>query len=124
MSREPAGGSATKRLQPSCGSGARVILAEVDEKTGKEASERLLGKYGDGDILFIRTDVGSEEDVARLGARSRSLFGKVDAVINNATAERIGAVKDTPVEYWDLGYHVDLRGPVLLAREFLPGMVE
>ncbi|HEV2137709.1 MAG TPA: SDR family oxidoreductase [Nitrososphaerales archaeon] len=104
--------------------GARVVLAEVDEKTGREASEQLLSKYDDGSVLFIRTDVGNEEDVARLGARSKSLFGKVDAVINNATAEKIGAVKDTPVDYWDLGYHVDLRGPVLLAREFLPGMVQ
>jgi NAD(P)-dependent dehydrogenase (short-subunit alcohol dehydrogenase family) len=104
--------------------GARVIIAEVDEKTGSEASEELTRRYGEGKVVFVRTDIGGEADVARLARSAQAAFGKVDAVINNASAERIGAVKDTPVDSWDLGYHVDLRGPVLMARAFLPGMVE
>ena len=36
----------------------------------------------------------------------------------------MGAVKDTPVESWDFSYRVNLRGPVVLARKFLPAMIE
>jgi NAD(P)-dependent dehydrogenase (short-subunit alcohol dehydrogenase family) len=50
-------------------------------------------------------------------------FGKVDIVLNNATLAVLGAVKEVPIEKWDLSYRVNLRGPVLLARAFLPGML-
>jgi hypothetical protein len=50
-------------------------------------------------------------------------FGKVDTVINNATVAVLGQVKDLPIEAWDNSYHVNLRGPVLMARTFLPDMI-
>ena len=52
----------------------------------------------------------SEESILR--------FGKVDAVINNATIAVLGTVKDVPIEKWDASYRVNLRGPVLMARAF------
>ena len=36
----------------------------------------------------------------------------------------IGPVKNNPVELWDFSYKVNLRGPVLIARKFLPAMFE
>lgn len=45
-------------------------------------------------------------------------------VINNATIARLGLVVDVPIEAWDASYRVNLRGPALLARAFLPGMLE
>ena len=51
-------------------------------------------------------------------------FGKIDVVLNNATVFPMGAVKDTAIESWDFSYRVNLRGPVALARKFLPAMIE
>jgi hypothetical protein len=51
-------------------------------------------------------------------------FGKVDAAINNATIAVLGQVKDLPIEEWDRSYHVNLRGPVLMAKTFLPDMIK
>jgi hypothetical protein len=48
---------------------------------------------------------------------------RVDAVINNATVAPVGAVKDVEIREWDRSYRVNLRGPALLARAFLPGML-
>ena len=48
----------------------------------------------------------------------------MDIVLNNATVFPMGAVKDTPLDSWDFSYRVNLRGPVLLARKFLPDMTE
>jgi hypothetical protein len=45
-------------------------------------------------------------------------------VLNNATIAVLGMVKDVPIEKWDASYQVNLRGPVLMARAFLPGMIE
>jgi hypothetical protein len=48
----------------------------------------------------------------------------VDVVLNNATIASLGLVKDLPIETWDASYRVNLRGPVLMARAFLPDMLK
>ncbi len=73
--------------------------------------------------MFVRTDVGDEANVQELYNQSIRSFGKVDGVINNATIAVVGAVKDLPIEEWDASYHVNLRGPVLMAKTFLPDMI-
>ncbi len=47
----------------------------------------------------------------------------MDEVLNNATIAVLGMVKDVPIEKWDASYRVNLRGPVLMARTFLPDMI-
>lgn len=103
--------------------GARVIIAEIDANTGVDAARRLNAEFGTGKVEFIQTDVGSEESIDELKRQALAAFGKVDIVINNATITPLGAVKDVPIEEWDASYKVNLRGPVLLARAFLPGML-
>jgi NAD(P)-dependent dehydrogenase (short-subunit alcohol dehydrogenase family) len=102
--------------------GAKVIIAEVDEARGARAAEALAGEFGDGRVCFILTDVGDAASVAVLKTACLERFGKVDAVINNATIAPLGAVAEVPIETWDASYRVNLRGPVLLAQAFLPEM--
>jgi NAD(P)-dependent dehydrogenase (short-subunit alcohol dehydrogenase family) len=104
--------------------GAKVVLAEIDEDKGRYAAQKLSGEFGSGKALFVHTDVGDEQSVSNLANQSIDQFGKVDIVINNATIARLGLVVDVPIEDWDASYRVNLRGPVLLARAFLPGMLE
>ena len=66
----------------------------------------------------------TKQSVKNLYNLSMLAFGKVDAVINNATIAVLGQVKDLPIEEWDRSYHVNLRGPVLMAKTFLPDMIE
>jgi NAD(P)-dependent dehydrogenase (short-subunit alcohol dehydrogenase family) len=103
--------------------GAKVVIAEVNDKTGKTAFENLEREFGEGNALLVKMDVGSEKDVERLSEEAHKKWGKVDIVLNNATVFPIGEVKDTPIDKWDLSYGANLRGPVLLARAFLPKMI-
>jgi len=104
--------------------GANVVIAEIDEKNGKAAEENINKEFGAGKALFVKTDIGSEKDIDKLAEAALKKFGKVDIVLNNATVFPMGAVKDTPVESWDFSYRVNLRGPVVLARKFLPAMID
>lgn len=104
--------------------GARVVIAEVDENTGASAADAINSEMGSGSALFIRCDVGDEDDVASLRAEVLSRLGPIDIVINNATVAPLGTVKDAPIGAWDLGYRVNVRGPVLLAKAFIPAMLE
>jgi len=104
--------------------GARVIIAEIDKTKGKQAEARLAEEIGNGQAAFVQTDVGDEGSVQHLMRQCERLFDNVDIVINNATIAPLGAVLDVPVRTWDDSYRVNLRGPVLLARLFLPGMLK
>lgn len=103
--------------------GARVVIAEIDKKAGLIAAKEILKETGPGKAIFVQTDVGEERSVQKLASKALHTFGRVDIVLNNAAVEPIGAVKDAPVAAWDLSYKVNLRGPVLLARAFLPQML-
>jgi NAD(P)-dependent dehydrogenase (short-subunit alcohol dehydrogenase family) len=103
--------------------GANVIIAEINPTNGGNAAEALGKEFDSQRVLFVRTDVGDEVSVQELYRQSIQHFGKVDAVINNATIAVLGQVKDVPIEQWDQSYRVNLRGPVLMARTFLPNMI-
>ena len=104
--------------------GANVIIAEIDQQKGLKAEQRLKAELGKECVKFVRADVGDETSVQHLYKESIHRFGKVDAVINNATIAVLGQVKDLAIEEWDRSYRVNLRGPVLMAKYFLPDMIK
>jgi NAD(P)-dependent dehydrogenase (short-subunit alcohol dehydrogenase family) len=104
--------------------GANVVIAEIDQQNGRKAERTLEVEFGIDRVLFVHTDVGDEAGVKNLYNLSMLAFGKVDAVINNATIAVLGQVKDLPIEEWDKSYRVNLRGPVLMAKTFLPDMIK
>jgi NAD(P)-dependent dehydrogenase (short-subunit alcohol dehydrogenase family) len=103
--------------------GANVVIADINQQNGRMAEGTLEKEFGKDRVLFVTTDVGDETSVKELYKLSILAFGKVDAVINNATIAVLGNVIDVPIESWDKSYHVNLRGPVLMAQTFLPDMI-
>ena len=104
--------------------GANVVIAEINQQNGRMAEVTFEKEFGKEHVLFVTTDVGDEASVRELYKLSVLAFGKVDMVINNATIAVLGNVVDVPIESWDKSYHVNLRGPVLMAKTFLPDMVK
>ncbi len=104
--------------------GVNVIIAEIDEKTGKTAEEIINRDIGAQKAFFIRTDISKEKDIGELAEVATKRFSKVDIVLNNATVFPMGAIIDASIDAWDFSYQVNLRGPVLLARKFVPKMLE
>jgi len=104
--------------------GANVVIAEINQPSGRKAEVALEKEFGKERVLFVTTDVGDETSVKELYKLSVLAFGKVDAVINNATLAVLGKVVDLPIEQWDQSYNVNLRGPVLMAKTFLPDMIK
>ena len=104
--------------------GANVVIAEINTEMGQRAADHLGEEFDSSRVLFVQTDVGEEASVAHLAKIVNEKYGKVDVILNNATIASLGLVKDLPIETWDASYRVNLRGPVLLARTFLPGMLK
>ncbi|MCG8513145.1 MAG: SDR family oxidoreductase [Halanaerobiales bacterium] len=94
------------------------------QKKGKDAAERINSELGKELICFIKTDISSQSKINKLAKKILRRFNKVDIIINNAAVAPLGAVKDSILKDWDKSYQVNLRGPVLLARKFLPAMLK
>jgi NAD(P)-dependent dehydrogenase (short-subunit alcohol dehydrogenase family) len=104
--------------------GANVVIAEINHFNGRTAEHKLEEAFGNDRVLFVHTDVGDEASVKNLYNLAILAFGKVDAVLNNATIAVLGNVVNVPITEWDRSYRVNLRGPVLMAKTFLPDMIK
>lgn len=91
--------------------GAQVVLADVNEKLGKEISEQLVGS------LFIKTDVRKESDIKKLMDETVKQFGRIDIVINNAGKSEFKNLFDLSLDEWDDVINTNLRSVFLCSRE-------
>jgi NAD(P)-dependent dehydrogenase (short-subunit alcohol dehydrogenase family) len=104
--------------------GARVILAEIDKKAGSQAEAQISREVAAGRVTFMPTDIGDTHSVKSMADMVQKRHGAVDIIVNNAAIEPVGAVSEAPIESWDSSYRVNLRGPVLMAKAFLPAMLK
>ncbi|KAI0172088.1 NAD(P)-binding protein [Hypoxylon sp. FL1284] len=71
-------------------------------------------------ILPVTLDVADHHSVDEAAARVNEHFGHVDILINNAGAMGTGMIADSnPDEWWKI-WQVNLGGPYLVARAFMP----
>lgn len=91
--------------------GAQVVLADVNEKLGKEISEQLVGS------IFIKTDVRNESDIKRLMKETFTQYGRIDILINNAGKSEFKDLFDLSLEEWDDVINTNLRSVFLCSRE-------
>jgi NAD(P)-dependent dehydrogenase (short-subunit alcohol dehydrogenase family) len=100
--------------------GAVVIVAEINNELKRNIT-MLKNEYGNN-INYIRADIRKESDIKRIKKNIMTTYGRIDGVINNATIVPIGSIDDVSIDSWDDSYKVNLRGPVLLCKYFLPEM--
>jgi len=94
--------------------GARVVVADIDEKNGSRVAREL-------NATFVKTDVTSGADWARLVQESVSAGGRLDIVVNNAgwTHRRKPYVEVSEAEF-DKVYAVNVKSIYLSAVHALP----
>jgi 3-hydroxybutyrate dehydrogenase len=97
-------------------SGVRVLLADLDEKAGTAAAQRLPG------AIFQRADVSSREECRALVARAEQEWGRLDILVNNAGLQHVSPVEEIPEERWEQMIRIMLVGPFLLTKYVLPLM--
>lgn len=100
--------------------GAHVVIAEMADKGAATAREIL--ETG-GKALFVQTDVSNEASVTALVAKTHQAFGPVDVLVNNASVCPVASVIETDPLLFDRVTEVNLRGPFLTCRAFLPDML-
>lgn len=77
-----------------------------------------------GRAVGVLGDVRSEEDVARLVKTAVAEFGRIDVVVNNASAIHTGGTMSTTAKKFALMHEVNIRGTWLLTTQALPHLLE
>ncbi len=104
--------------------GWNVALADVLTVEGKKAAADLNrgSAKGGARAEFVRCDVASEAQVAAAVKRIIKIFGRLDALVNNAG---IANPRNPPLEKlslteWNRKLAVNLTGPMLCAKHAMP----
>ncbi|MGQ0548655.1 MAG: SDR family NAD(P)-dependent oxidoreductase [Armatimonadota bacterium] len=97
--------------------GARVVIADINDKVGA-ASAAALG----GNCRFVKADVGEAGEARRLVAEAISLGG-VDIVVNNAGIIHSADFLDISEADFDRVLRVNLKGAFLVGQEAARQMV-
>ena len=103
--------------------GARVVVAELNEATGKAVAEELVAAGGQG--CFVRTDVADEASCREMAAAAVRQFGRIDVLVNNAAI--FATIKMKPfwelsVAEWDQLMAVNARGVWLASKAVVEQM--
>jgi len=118
-----AGSGLGKALAVAAGQvGAKVICAGRRKDKIQQTVDEVTKAGGMGTVVEIDvTDLKSVEK----GVKMAEKLGPVDVLINNAgIITGMKAVQDLPVEEWDKIMATNVRGPCLLIRAILPGMIQ
>ena len=94
--------------------GARVMIADLNERNAEAVLELAAARGHRDAIRFARTDVAEERDVEAVIGGAVEAFGGLDCVFNNAgIGGAFGPITETRVEEWDYTLAVLLRGVFL-----------
>ena len=102
--------------------GAKVICAGRRKDKIQQTADEVTKAGGLG--TAVEMDVTDLKSVEK-GLKMAEKVGPIDVLINNAgIITGMKAVQDLPVEEWDKIMATNVRGPYLLMRAILPGMIQ
>ncbi|MFZ3166893.1 MAG: 3-oxoacyl-ACP reductase FabG [Candidatus Methanoperedens sp.] len=89
--------------------GAKVVVADVNEKAGQETAE-VIRKNG-SDAFFAKLDVSDREQSKEVVKDTLERYGKIDILINNAGIIQDALISKMTEDQWDKVITIDLKGP-------------
>jgi NAD(P)-dependent dehydrogenase (short-subunit alcohol dehydrogenase family) len=102
--------------------GARLVLSDFAETDGLASLEAL--RASGHDALFVAADVGSEDSMRELVARTMSAYGRLDGAFNNAAVQPCNKpLAELSLAEWERVIRIDLTGVFLAMKHQIPAML-
>lgn len=102
--------------------GATVIIADVQEDSGKAAVTEI--EATGGNAMFIPCDVTDASSITVMADQVFNTFGRIDVLFNNAGISGVGAVHEVSEEVWERVMRVNVTGVFLTCKAVLPYMMK
>jgi 3-oxoacyl-[acyl-carrier protein] reductase len=103
--------------------GAQVVVASLDPGRNAAAVTKLKATAG-ARVIGVPTDLNDDAAVAALFQATVTAFGRLDILVNNATAISQGSFFAMTEDNWDHAFEHKLRGTVRCIRHAVPLMRE
>ena len=101
---------------------ASVVISGRDEVKGKDLEKEL--KSQGGEVMFVRADVRSEDEVKNLVDQAVKKYGRLDVAVNNAgTESKRAPLTDQTVETYALTFDTNVLGTMLSLKHELRVMM-
>jgi NAD(P)-dependent dehydrogenase (short-subunit alcohol dehydrogenase family) len=103
--------------------GARVVVVDFDEKTGRATVDAVTAQGGVA--TFVRADVSQTADVQAMVASAEKAFGALHVLFNNAGIfpDEDGSVVDTDEAVFDRVIAVNLKSVFLGCKYGIPALL-
>jgi NAD(P)-dependent dehydrogenase (short-subunit alcohol dehydrogenase family) len=99
--------------------GACVVLTARSEHELKKQAQKIV-QLG-GNVLPIVADISHFEDCQRIIQKTLQVYGRIDALINNAgTIEPLAPISESRHEDWAYHMGVNLLGPMMMCKLAIP----
>jgi NAD(P)-dependent dehydrogenase (short-subunit alcohol dehydrogenase family) len=98
--------------------GAKVVVADIDEKSGEKTVKEITEKNGIS--IFIKTDLTSSNDVQSMIKSVVSTFGQIDIMFNNAGYHISKNVEVTSEDEWDYIIDTNLKSVFMCSKYSIP----
>jgi 3-oxoacyl-[acyl-carrier protein] reductase len=115
-----AGGIGLSTAQLFFKSGAKVLMADIDEDRLR-ASAREIDPSG-ARVLAERYDAGDPQSAATIVERATKAFGQIDFLVPSAAIYKDRLISEMSPEEWNATLSVNLSGVFHLIRNALPSM--
>lgn len=101
--------------------GARVMISGRDAERGAQVIDEAVAAGAPRDRLaFHPADLTNVDQCRALVERTVEVFGRLDALVNNAADTSRGNIDNTSVEQWDRHMAINLRAPFVLLQAAVP----
>jgi NAD(P)-dependent dehydrogenase (short-subunit alcohol dehydrogenase family) len=100
--------------------GATVVVTDIQDDAGKDCAAKI--KQSGSDAVYLHHDVAREEDWIQIVAETKSRFGRLDVLVNNAGIAIAGPITDMSLADWRRQESINLDGVFLGVKHALPLM--
>ncbi len=86
----------------------KVVIADYNESAGLKIADEL--QHQGADVLFLQTDVSSEQSVEHLVGETVKKYGRLDVMVNNAGVGTLAATHELSFEAYNKVISVNQHG--------------
>jgi 3-oxoacyl-[acyl-carrier protein] reductase len=96
--------------------GAKVV---VNYASRADAAEQVVAdiQKGGGDAIALQTDMGDLDAIRRLFAETKTQYGRLDILVNNAAIAEFMPLDAITPEHYERHFAVNVRGPIFAMQE-------
>jgi NAD(P)-dependent dehydrogenase (short-subunit alcohol dehydrogenase family) len=103
--------------------GAKVVVADIDEKKGLDTVQVI--QSSGGDAFFVRFDATDTKSIVAMVKSAVEKYGGIDVLLNNVGFFGIsGPAADLKEDDWDFMIKINLKSTFLVSKYVIPEMLK